>query len=366
MNSEKVSNISRKISLQIETLSPLHIGDGSRMEYGYDYLVSEGKAFIFDGAEICSKKMEANPYIELGHTLEYYLKPEEFEQGAIYHYPVTRKPKEIYPQIKTGGQAYIPGSSLKGSLRTALLAGMLKEKNVNISHLEWGNNRRFAASPIEKRYFGANPNEDVFKGLRVRDSERLSPNQLAGIDVMSYHAQKQGMREMGSEYCWTIEAFPTGTNLKTEIDLDLYALQPPDNSAPFDRRRQELNKKMKDRANILVTELFQTVTIASNELILKEQRFYNDHRMEDVAEFYHKLSLIQDDKNTLLPLGWGAGWQSKTIGMLDLDNEILNSIQRKYNLGRQGSAYFPSTRRLYIDGKGSKYPIGWVKLYLLS
>jgi len=216
MNTREKLKITESISLKLEILTPLHIGDGTCLTFGYDFLLHQGKAYVFNGAEVYLQKVRTNPQIVAGKTLDYYIDTDEYSSLALYDYPLFHHPREIFPHIKTSGQAYIPGSSLKGSLRTALLAGLLKKKNVNLLQLEWDNRERYAATPIEKRYLGATPNEDIFRGLRVRDSETFSPAQLSAIEVMSYHIRGISLREIGPEYCWTIEAIASGTVLTGE------------------------------------------------------------------------------------------------------------------------------------------------------
>ena len=124
---------------------------------------------------------------------------------------------------------------------------------------------------------------------------------------------------------------------------------------------------MQKNKNWLLRNLFSTCRTAVSELIAKEYDFYYNHDMDDAAEFYDDLK-TKNRENTgiLLPLGWGTGWQSKTLGMLDLPRQLIKEIQHKYKLGHPDAKDFPLTRRLYQLPNGKRIPMGWVQIKGIS
>lgn len=92
---------------------------------------------------------------------------------------------EVHSCMKSNGKAYIPGSSLKGAIRTAILFNSSNEKQIleRIDYLE-DLKPKIKCSTIKKSYVGedvfrSKPNDiqsDKFKYLIVRDSERVKSN----------------------------------------------------------------------------------------------------------------------------------------------------------------------------------------------
>ena len=92
---------------------------------------------------------------------------------------------EVHSCMKSNGKAYIPGSSLKGAIRTAILFNNSNEEQIleRIDYLE-DLKPKIKCSTIKKSYVGedvfrSKPNDiqsDKFKYLIVRDSERVKSN----------------------------------------------------------------------------------------------------------------------------------------------------------------------------------------------
>ena len=101
---------------------------------------------------------------------------------------------DIREAIKSvGNRPYIPGSSIKGAIRTALLSDLINnaenEKLYNDSsqHLnreidKGAPSRRRTENParkIEELAFGKDPNHDLLRTLQVSDTEPLESDALA-------------------------------------------------------------------------------------------------------------------------------------------------------------------------------------------
>lgn len=139
-----MNNYLKRYRVTITALSPIHVGSGQTIgKKEYLYLKNNNKVVILDGAklykDICDRNLEDKyinylkdsedkaPYLEdwlrkNNYRINDYKKWEKYElkvsenqkQGTL---------KEIHTFVKDAyGMPYVPGSSIKGMIRTALIA----------------------------------------------------------------------------------------------------------------------------------------------------------------------------------------------------------------------------------------------------
>ena len=73
----------------------------------------------------------------------------------------------------------------------------------------------------------------------------------------------------------------------------------------------------------------------------------------------------------LLQLGWGTGWESKTLGsgLLRTDDRAFERLLDQYRMtkekDRRAGDPFPKSRHLVLDSQGRpSRPLGWVRVTL--
>jgi CRISPR/Cas system CSM-associated protein Csm5 (group 7 of RAMP superfamily) len=122
--------------LYLHVLTPVHVGgsDDKHLVEGLDYLIEKGLVYIFD-----QKKLRK----EIGNDSQYINALEEGKAGIlnllntrrisladVSHSPkqITGTASEIKACIKNGmnGKPYLPGSSIKGALRSAIFSYVYK------------------------------------------------------------------------------------------------------------------------------------------------------------------------------------------------------------------------------------------------
>ena len=115
-------------TLDIEVLSPLHVGSGRKLIKGFDFAVSGGMTYRLNEDAILADRWPDDPALQrkfLGQPLSELLESGDFRAPPEYfRYTLRGEPamREILECIRTpSGEPYLPGSSLKGALRTALL-----------------------------------------------------------------------------------------------------------------------------------------------------------------------------------------------------------------------------------------------------
>lgn len=192
----------KRLKVKLRVLSPTHIGCGEKLrkkEMVFDH-ASGGVLMIPSLPEMLNGMLSSgNPNI-MAQYEAFMRNPNEtdLERFLTEHnmplHPVpswikrTVKVSDFQNQINemsafvhhTDGQAYIPGSSIKGALRTALLASLMRAgKCRNYQHEREGKEYENIL-----RTLGAderNPNNavnDLLRGLEVSDSAPLRPDDM--------------------------------------------------------------------------------------------------------------------------------------------------------------------------------------------
>ena len=96
--------------------------------------------------------------------------------------------------------------------------------------------------------------------------------------------------------------------------------------------------------------------------------------MEVLSDFYADLETTLNslpDGVFLLNIGWGSGWEAKTIGDLLrvlLSENDFKQLRHRYRLGEDPkthqidlNALFPHTRRIAYDAGTPTWAMGWIK-----
>jgi CRISPR-associated protein Csm5 len=110
---------------------------------------------------------------------KYILQHFDIEKIAYLVFDYNQEPTtEIKPLLRTGlGKPILAGSSIKGSIRTAILTYLIKNDNKNFASKEdnlgrkRGNKMFYSDSTLQKHYLGKDPNHDLLRMLQVGDFE---------------------------------------------------------------------------------------------------------------------------------------------------------------------------------------------------
>jgi len=124
--------INQILNLEITVLSPLHIGNGQALLRGYDFVVHNGRTWRIDEDALFSATQSGDAAFDatlLGRPADELLEVADYREGnELFRYVMDGTPSaatrgaEVAEQIKdVFDRPYLPGSSLKGALRTLLL-----------------------------------------------------------------------------------------------------------------------------------------------------------------------------------------------------------------------------------------------------
>ncbi len=362
----------------IETLTPLHIGAGSELLARFDYVSQKGKTYVLNQEAIYAAELERNgAAAQLDKPAGSLLSSENWREGSPFVRYALRGStsiEQVREQIKdVYGQCYLPGSSLKGTLRTALMAYAIQSGEFTPQASGLGPKAESAAQTWEKAVFGRGPNFDLLRALQVSDSAAL-PITPSPLELCSARVFTDGDQQPGSPI--EIEAVREGVKFQTEIMLDELTLQYGQAAQhPDEAHLLAWGDKLLWLVNLI--EIIQQVSRQRIEAELETAR------AKDFAKsttFYEQLlaaaANVRGKHMAILQLGWGTGWTGTTVSRA-LDERLQASIRQKYKLGRPPKSGpdwkpdlekpFPKSRRLRaipssVGDDQPGQPLGWVLL----
>ncbi len=116
-------------SITLHTLTPLHIGDGVELHQDFDFAVFRGRTYrLNEDAILLAKPAALHPGRD-GHypAPGKLLQESDYQNADLFRYVLSGAPRsrQVDARMKSFikdvyDRPYIPGSSLKGALRTAL------------------------------------------------------------------------------------------------------------------------------------------------------------------------------------------------------------------------------------------------------
>jgi CRISPR-associated protein Csm5 len=382
--------VERNSVARVELLTDVHIGTGTELVRDIDWIAPGDQwvyfadsnrllETVFAQAEADGKEMHEVAKIMAGSTLSDlrqmgWLTAADFgEKHPLFRYRLQGSPATAYirEQIKdVHGRPYLPGSSLKGALRTVLAVAAANELQPDLNKL--GYNRSWAGQPIERDLFGRDPNHDLLRALQVGDSAPVSAEQLRLRRVNIYPTAGTGYRDRSRGLDVDVETLAQGTVLELPIHVPTELLT--NRHTPFDRRRQEELARW-ERQVIWLEQLAAAGRQNARTLLEEEYRFFTKRAdVPEVQRFYQQTTALLDrlqPNEFLLVLGWGGGWHTKTLNRyLKQDERAFDSLVSRYRLTRTGTHKpgdpFPKSRHLVLRGGRPAEPLGWVRVSVQS
>ncbi|MEM3383581.1 MAG: type III-A CRISPR-associated RAMP protein Csm5 [Nitrososphaerales archaeon] len=353
----------------IETISPIHIGSGEKL-LRTDYVIYDRRLYAInmdrligslkaEQVETFSKIIQKG---DLSLALRFLnIKPSEYNKYAKYIIPCGFQPgKELRSHIKDiEFKPYIPGSSIKGAIRTAICYNLfvIQEKRKRLIQEVFKRSRsEKVISDFVESIFGSedgkhSPHHDIMKFLRISDSESLNSNSMEVQEINVIN------RKSPSGIRMYAEVIKPGfkTSGKLIIDKLLY--------------QETYSKYIDEFPNYKIPTNIDTITSYTNKfassLIDKELDFARKYGIDLLQDFYLDLKqnhLEKLNKNQfLLRIGWGGGYLSTTLGLLLEGERQLFERIRSYLPKTFREPFSPMSRRLIIQ-QNFFIPLGWVKI----
>ncbi|MBE7557387.1 MAG: type III-A CRISPR-associated RAMP protein Csm5 [Anaerolineales bacterium] len=357
----------------VTPLTPLHVGSGTLLLKDYDFAVQGNATWrINEDALLEAQNVDDTRLAEtLARTPPaQLLKPADFRLDSPYfRYRLVGKPRamdagaQLQEQLKTArDEVFLPGSSLKGAIRTALAWHGWTEKGLKPDVRDLERNRKFAGQRLEREIFGADPNHDLLRALQVSDSAPAGKDRLLVLN-----AQVVTRGSLGSPI--ELEAVQPDTPFHLTFKVD---------RALFNQWARTNGFRLGGNPGWLV-QLPEFIQRHTNQRLKAEAAWFKERAgAEQTANFYQQLLQAQlPAQSCLLQLGWGTGWSDKTYGShLQQDQGFMEQIIADYRLAmgqRRKGDPFPKSRRVtarVVKDQAGKtqqrpgLPLGWVLMEL--
>jgi CRISPR-associated protein Csm5 len=369
----------------VTCLSPLHIGSGKQFTK-LDGLYSGEKWWLVDLDKTLRAGLKADDLAfqmnDRGFSWSRYLSTRRIDppKVAAYGVPCPRDPGEVPVReaIKNAYlQPYIPGASIKGAIRTAVLWRLINEDTSHQASLKLyleqvgkapGRKREWVAQTIERGVLGPDPNHDLMRSIQVSDSKALGSESLSVGHVWTYTLQKNRLvekKDSSGEYSIFAEWLKAESRTTTAVRTDEYLFSDGANERLAFRGAGEQ----------AIRDLAHTCNEHYRGVIKSEKEFYAAHELDALEDFYSDLETILNSLPAgafLLNTGWGGGWEFKTLGNLlkdTLGKPGFDALRQRFRLGENPrtrelhlDAPFPHTRHIAYDGGAPAWALGWIVL----
>ncbi|MDH7515424.1 MAG: type III-A CRISPR-associated RAMP protein Csm5 [Bacteroidota bacterium] len=355
----------------IEVLTPLHVGNGVALQRNYDFYTDGSRTYICTYAEIMGW-LRAHR-----ECINEFTDPHGNPQNVLRDIPRKRIYNEVcYSQvirefIRDGnGRVYIPGSSIKGAMRTAIGVSRMKKAarpSLNDEELP----EKF--KNLFNNTFGSDPNHNDMRVLLVSDV--YFPDHALGL----YETRVLNMSDpIGATCTWKqvrnnpmriyAECLKPGARSMGKIKISTFL---------YKNERAVSELKFHDKVENMMS-ICRKLNTHSLKLLQAEndylERLQNPNLPKYKKTISNLLSLASEfasreacDK-AILRIAWGSGWKAMTGDFLteeELERVRRIMEQRRMRLGRHGFP-FPKTRKIVFEHNEPFYPTGWVLLRLLK
>ena len=381
-----------KQKYKLETITPVHIGSGETMNQIDGYYANGRWSHIDLDKVLAHPNADINALTSEMSQRDFrwsdYFSRHNMDAAALSTYNIlcAQSPEttDIREAIKAvGNRPYIPGSSIKGALRTAFLSNLIDEDDTlfqdNLEHLvnlskqpaRRNPRKETPANKIERDAFGKDPNHDLLRALQVSDTEQIDCNSLEigmawtiTLDQSNKLVQKI---DNGQEYKNFVQQIQPKQTLTFTLKIDELLF----------REREKTRLDFNEQQQRILTDMAEVCRSEANALMESEQDFFDYYKFPNIPEVYDALI----DQNTTLPegafflqIGWGTGYRANTVTSAfteseEAPEELLLNLQKRFRLGESrgkrgqyDSREFPKTRRILYRGPNPIAPLGWVKI----
>jgi CRISPR-associated protein Csm5 len=432
-------------------LTPVHIGTGGQYSK-FDGAYRDRQWHVMDLDRVLARGVDANALAQAMNSRAFswsdWLRQQEMTptEGALYALPCPQDPADtsVREAMKTVyQQPYLPGTSVKGAIRTAVLSSLLNEQRAQQTFVEeylmlclrardvsarfaehqafdkaevqreilaqvlsvpaeqarsyqqtlyrilnirqerlgetrtWrdfqrrlqnlGHSREWLGQPVERAVLGRDPNRDLMRAVQVSDTAPVNLDRLAVGLVWTYTLRGNRLvekREQEGDYKALVEWLAPDTTLRLPLRLDDFLLTDAAHELWFGSPQIQA-----------VQQLAHTCNAYARTIIMAEREFYATYGPDSLRDLYAELEAqlsTLPDGAFLLNIGWGGGWEVKTIGDLlrkALGADGFRQLRQRYRLGvapKTGqltpNAPFPKTRRVAYEGGAARWTLGWVKV----
>jgi len=360
--------------INIKTLTSVHIGSGNMLQYNYDFVSFNDESYIriLDYRKIMDLvgKERINDWvvgIEQNKDNTAMIKgfapksnPDNYTKRKIDFCADDIKHTDSLKECIHDGRGlpYIPGSSIKGAIRTAVLASLVGKYVPNAENYIKNGIDKASASEIEKMLFGNDPTKDVFKFIRVGDAFFSDESEIAiRLINLNIRNSKDYLKDSSKSQLIDVIREQESSSFNLTIDDKKYDFA-VSHHAMVGNLRAEFNN---------INNLFTLINDHSLSLVSEEINRWADIDKTGAEDYVDNMKTILDQinacqkgKECVLRIGHASGWRFTTGGWAEGLNNFSSTVvpqSRPKNYNYEGYV-FPKTRRLDTAGD----ILGFVKL----
>lgn len=367
--------------IRIRTLTAIHVGSGETLMNNNDFFIDEdtyrkeakGKIIgIIDPKKVLeiigtenidmwlTKIANKQPITDLmsGSQL-----PEKYTKRIIL-LRTSKRSNELKEYIHDGmGRPYIPGSSIKGAIRTAVVTSLASKMAVGeLDTSMYYRAGKIGGTTIEKKMFGKDPQEDIFRFLQVGDALFGDKPTMAAC-MVNINITGKGFWDESKPSLVEVLQGKDESIFQMKLDLEKYQLAMGKVHPMPDCMRS-------------LPDLFKAINRHTQKLLQEEIDFWNeqiDDKVDEHIEAYieacenilEEAELCKDGQSCILRLGHGSGWRFITGGWSEgCSDPVWDNIKdaARPNNRKYAGYPFPKSRRVTKSCR----LLGFVKLTIES
>jgi CRISPR-associated protein Csm5 len=358
-------------NFRLTTLTPTHIGSGEKPLREVDFLLFEqqGQLAMLDpekvlgilGAEQVDQWVacvnEQSGLRELLEKRKPGLSPVDVALRTLelQHRGMDKK-SNLHEQMHDGmGKPLLPGSSIKGAVRTALFAHFINQNDGHdaktLSNLLDRRNA-FSDSFLSRKYFGEDPNHDMLRLLKVGDA-RFESTACSKAETINLRGKEW---IIDSRFTQFIEVIPQGETTTLALHFD----------SVTERNAMDKGYFKTGTAVLHLPKLFDLINKHTRNLAEREIKHWMKEAVPDSLGCYLEvLQKMVDATNKcasnecVIRLGWGSGFRNMTGDwQIQMTDEDYYELLRKLRPRHPEDLVYPKSFRILADGT----PLGFVKL----
>ena len=356
--------------IKIETLTPVHIGSGNLLYNNLNFIqtnikkvphlviISEEKVWKVLGEQHLDNWLESISKREnLSLLLDQFAPEAKSKDYAKRQIPLSCELKvndTLKECIHNGtGLPYIPGSSIKGAIRTAILASLvnrISDKEMKIQIQDRKGRTKIKATNIENELFVNDPrpamkaNSDAFRFIQTGDAYFEKETEIA-IRLIKLNERKNLNDLQDTSKSQIIEAI--GTKTESEFQLKV------------SKEYYDFVKKNYPQVGNLpvssIYDLFFLINEHTKKLVEDEINYWNEigkaggeDYVEEMQKILQEIVRCEAGKSCVLRIGHASGWRFITGAWTEEITNFKDVVVPASRLNnRNYEEYnFPKTRRL--------------------
>lgn len=385
-----------KNNIKITNLSQIHIGSGVTLHKDTDFIVKkngqDSDIYVIDpdkvGGIIGTDQRVLDQWIasiEKGNTNSFFdlflkgAKPADYSKRRITNFAGDRSGMTLQECMHDGmGRPYIPGSSLKGAMRTAIIAFLadkmpeaLKERMVDSFTQkggkyvdEYGVKHRSA----EDVFLGDTPNESIMRFIRVGDAFYHKGSEIAITEVsLNQRPSKNNLIDNKNQQ--PVEAIESEAESSFSLAIDADRFKDVYARRNFDKELKGMKNLSEEFSTI--PSLLHLINEHTKRLVEDEIDYWENLPDYTGAEDYiESMREISDVVNAckagqcVLRVGQASGWRfmtgAWTESLRNFETKVVPASRPKNRNYEQFD--FPKSRR--IDDQS--YLFGFLKLQIIQ